>query len=155
MPITVLLCTDGSERSTQALASGWALLGPDVVPVVVTVADTPDPTLLSGSGFGGPVVTPEEFDEEAALATDHAHSIVAATADRLGLIGADLGSSTATRPKPSANWPPTWPPRPSWWAPVAWAVSSGPFLGSVSDHVLRHAPCTVLVTGEPRGDEAD
>ena len=155
MPITVLLCTDGSERSTQALASGWALLGPDVVPVVVTVADTPDPTLLSGSGFGGPVVTPEEFDEEAALATDHAHSIVAATADRLGLIGADLrvlhGDPAQAICQLATDL-------------AAQAIVVGSrglgglkraFLGSVSDHILRHAPCTVLVTGEPRGDEAD
>ena len=85
----MLLCTDGSELATGALATGRRLLGPDAVPVVVTVADVPDPGLLEGGGLGGPVVTPEEFDQHVQRGEAEARAIVDRTVEALGLTGAD------------------------------------------------------------------
>jgi len=145
---TVLLCTDGSERSSRALASGWALLGPDAVPVVVTVADTPDPTLLTGSGFAGAVTTPEEFDRQVGRASHDARVVVAGTVEALGLVGAETrvldGDPAAAICRLAGEL--------SARAIVVGSRGRGGLkravLGSVSDHLVRNAPCTVVVTGE-------
>ncbi len=150
----MLLCTDGSERSTRALATGWGLFGPEAVPVVVTVADGPDPTILTGSGFGGPVVSPEEFDEQADRADVVARSVVDATVGALGVAGAEThvlsgdpaGAICRLAEELSAR------------AIVVGSRGRGGLkravLGSVSDHLVRHAPCTVVVTGDQHDDGA-
>ncbi len=144
----MLLCTDGSDLSTQALTAGHRLLGPEAVPVVVTVADGPDESLLTGSGFGGPVVTPEEFDQHSERAETEARSIVAGVARALGLEGAQtyvLSGEPATAICELAK-------DLSAQAIVLGSRGRGGLkravLGSVSDHVVRHAPCTVMVTGQ-------
>jgi len=144
---TVLLCTDGSELSGQALAAGHRLLGPEAVPVVVTVADAPDAGLLEGGGLGGPVVTPEEFEQQVQRGEADARDIVARTVEMLGLAGSDTHVLVGD-PAPaicqlardlSAE------------AIVIGSRGRGGLkravLGSVSDHIVRHAPCTVVVTG--------
>ncbi len=143
-----LLCTDGSERSTQALAAGWALLGPDAVPVVVTVADTPDPTLLTGSGFGGPVVSPRSSTSRPSGRSPTPDRSWTATVEALGLAGAEttvLSGDPATAIGQLAE-------DLSARAIVVGSRGRGGLkravLGSVSDHLVRHAPCTVVVTGE-------
>jgi nucleotide-binding universal stress UspA family protein len=145
---TVLLCTDGSDRSTRALEAGWKLLGPDADPVVVTVADTPDPTLLSGSGFGGPVVSPEEFDEQSHRAVADARSVVSEAAEALGLAGAETQVLSGDPAAAIARLAEERSAR----AIVVGSRGRGGLkravLGSVSDHLVRHAPCTVVVTGD-------
>ncbi|MGH9081138.1 MAG: universal stress protein [Acidimicrobiales bacterium] len=144
----VLLCTDGSELSVKALAVGVALLGPGARVSVATVADTPDATLLTGSGFAGGVISSEEFDRESEAATESARSIVAGTIAALGLTGAD--------PRVAGGEPgPAICRLASELAADAIVIGSRgrgglkrAVLGSVSDHVVRHAPCPVLVTRE-------
>lgn len=150
-PAPVLLCTDGSDLSVQALAAGMVLLDAETHFTVVTVADTPDETLLTGSGFAGGVISPEQFDRDRAAAGEGARSIVAATATALGLEGAD-SRIIQGEPGPAI-------------CRLASEVSAAGIvigsrgrgglkravLGSVSDHVVRHAPCPVLVTREPSG----
>ncbi len=149
----MLLCTDGSERSTRALATGWELFGPEAVPVVVTVADSPDPTLLTGSGFGGPVVSPEEFDQQADRADLVARSVVDQMVAMLGVAGAEthvLGGDPAGAICQLAE-------DLSARAIVVGSRGRGGLkravLGSVSDHLVRRAPCTVVVTGEQDDDD--
>jgi nucleotide-binding universal stress UspA family protein len=142
----VLLCTDGSELSVEALAAGAALLGPGTRFSVVTVADTPDPSLLAGAGFAGGVVSPEEFDRETDAAAEGARAIVAGTIGSLGLEGA--GSHVISGdPGPAIC---TLASELSAAAIVIGSRGRGGLkravLGSVSDHVVRHAPCPVLVT---------
>jgi nucleotide-binding universal stress UspA family protein len=149
---TVLLCTDGSERSTGALVAGWALLGPDAVPVVVTVADVPDPSLLAGSGFGGPVITPEDFDQQTDRATEEARAVVSGTAEVLGLSGAETRVLHGDPAPAICRLAEELSAR----AIVIGSRGRGGLtravLGSVSDHVVRHAPCPVVVTGSHDAD---
>ena len=145
---TILLCTDGSEIASEAVKAGLDLLTPADRVIVVTVTDGPDPTLLSGaSGFSGGVVTPEEFDTEQAAATGAAESVAARSAAALGVSGAETkilegdpgGAICSFAAEVGAD------------AIVMGSRGRGGFkravLGSVSDHVVRHAPCTVVITG--------
>ena len=154
MTYPVLLCTDGSERSTHALASGLAILSPDARPVIVTVVEDPDPTLVTGAGLAGGVMSSEEFDRLDNQALAAADERVAAAREALGLADAEVH---VLRGRPGH-------------ALVDHAVEIGAkaivvgsrgrgglkraVLGSVSDHLVRHAPCTVLVTGD-NGPEED
>ncbi|HEY4947233.1 MAG TPA: universal stress protein [Acidimicrobiales bacterium] len=148
MASPVLLCTDGSDLSLRALAVGRALLDPDAPVVVVTVMDSPDPALLSGTGTAGGVVSAEEFDAKTDVAAAEARAIVADARERLGLGGAEayiLGSEPGDAICRLAS---------EVSAPAIVVGSRGngglrrAVLGSVSDHLVRHAPCPVIVTGD-------
>ncbi len=148
MASPVLRCTDGSDLSLRALARGRALLDPATPVAVVTVMDSPDPELLSGTGMAGGVVLPEEFDARTDVAAAEARAIVADAQQRLGLGGAEtfvLGGEPAEAicrldPELSAQ------------AVVVGSRGNGGLkravLGSVSDHLVCHAPCPVIVTGD-------
>jgi nucleotide-binding universal stress UspA family protein len=148
MAFTVLLCTDGSDLSIEALATGLELLGAAASVAVVTVAGTPDPELLAGSGMAGAVVSPEEFDHQADAAAESARTVVEAAVAALGLEGADthiIGGEPGEAICRLAS------------DLSAKAIVMGSrgrsglrraVLGSVSDYVVRNAPCTVLVTGD-------
>jgi nucleotide-binding universal stress UspA family protein len=147
MPSPVLLCADGSDLSLEALAAGVALLAAGTELVLVTVADDLDDTLLSGSGHAGPLMTEQEFAAEKASAADEAASIIARAQARLGLEGCP--SRVLHGPAGTAI------------CQLADELSAAAIvigsrgrsgwkravLGSVSDEVVRNAPCTVLVTG--------
>ena len=45
----ILVCVDGSDASTSAVAAGLALLGGNPRLIVVTVAEETDPMLVTGS----------------------------------------------------------------------------------------------------------
>ncbi len=53
MSTSILLCADGSDDSLDALVAGIELLGRGHRYVLVTVADVPDPDVLSGTGHAG------------------------------------------------------------------------------------------------------
>jgi nucleotide-binding universal stress UspA family protein len=146
MPGLALLCTDGSDLSVEALAAGLAVLGPGVAPVVVTVVEPSDPALVTGTGFAGGVMSADELtamdDERRAEATETLTRVVA----DLGLDGADtrvLDGSPGQAICDLADEAD---------AAVVVIGSRGrgglkrAVLGSVSDHVVRHAPCPVVVT---------
>lgn len=144
----VLLCTDGSDLSVRALAAGLAVLDPAARLSVVTVADPPDETLVTGSGFAGGVVSPEQFDRERAAAQEQARRTVEATVTALRLERAD---STVVLGEPG----PAICRLASESSAAAIVIGSHGrggvkrlVLGSVSDHVVRNAPCPVLVTRE-------
>ena len=149
MTSTVLLCADGSDLSTEALKAGLAVLHPDALPVIVTVMLEPDPTLVTGAGIAGGVMSPEAFDQADAAAEQEAHETVQAARVALGLPDAEgqilRGEAGDAICRFAAD-------------QGAAAIVMGSrgrgglrraILGSVSDHVVRNAPCPVVITHAP------
>jgi len=144
----VLFCTDGSEPSTAALRAGAALLGDDTRAVLVTVVEDADPTLVSGTGFAGGVMTADQLDTLDASVVAEARSALSDTAAALGW---DLPDERRVVLRGDAGR-----------AICAYAADTGAaaivvgsrgrggitraVLGSCSDHVVRNAPCSVVVT---------
>ncbi|MCU0311885.1 MAG: universal stress protein [Acidimicrobiales bacterium] len=148
MTAPALLCADGSATSTAALAAGLELLGRDTALALVTVVEDPDPMLVSGTGFAGGVMTPDALDEMTAAAMTGGREVLDMTAQTLGLDDVDtyvLRGDAATAICQLAE------------EVGARAIVIGSrghsgfrraVLGSVSDHVVRNAPCPVVVTGQ-------
>jgi len=144
----VLLCTDGSELSIAAVRAGVSLFGPGTSFVVVTVMDEPDPMLVTGTGLAGGLMTAEEFEQADTVAAGEARAVLDSARDALGL--ADAGSRVLRGPAGVAI------------CELAEELSARAIvlgtrgrgglrramLGSVSDHVIRNAPCPVVVTGD-------
>jgi nucleotide-binding universal stress UspA family protein len=145
MTTTTVLCTDGSEPALQALTAGLALVRPADRTVIATVIESPDETDVTGTGFAGGLMSPEEFDERRRQQQVDAVEILDQTLTALGLdaeqrvLEGDPGSAIcALASEVDAT------------AVVMGSRGRGgikrALLGSVSDHVVRNAPCTVMVT---------
>jgi nucleotide-binding universal stress UspA family protein len=142
----VVVCTDGSDLADRAAHAGLARLHEGAEVIVVSVVAENDPTLVLGAGMAGGTETPEEY--ERLNAARHAEGIAAVerlaggmsvkSVRREVLVG-DAGAAVC-----------------DYAAEVGAAVivlgtrGRGGFkralLGSVSDYVVRNAPCSVLVT---------
>ena len=146
MESTILLCTDGSDEASEALSAGLDLLGRDHQLVLVTVMDAPDEASLAGSGHAGPELSPKEFDDQVSQARETAETAIRRAQSELDLTGVkiqilqgDPGAAICQlATQLSAR------------AIVVGSRGRGglkrAFLGSVSDHVVRNAPCSVVVT---------
>jgi nucleotide-binding universal stress UspA family protein len=138
----ILLCTDGSEHSLD-------LLGATRHYVLVTVADAPDPDVLSGTGHAGAELTADEFDLAVGAAHETARQVLTEAEERLGFVDVEV---RVVGGEPGAAI-----------CELAGEVSAGAIvlgtrgrggitralLGSVSDYVTRTAPCTVVVGRAP------
>lgn len=145
MTITALLCTDGSDLAVGAIRSALELLQlPDRV-VVMSVASAIDPTLVTGTGLAGGVMT---FDEKADLVEAQraaAQQAIDDTIDRLGIDGAEslvvVGDPGHEICRAADELP----------ASVVVLGTHGrgglkrAIMGSTSDHVVRHCNCAVMV----------
>ena len=58
-----LLCTDGSDLAMSAFRQGLDLLAPPDRTVIVSVVSPIDPTLVTGTGFAGGVMTYDEKND--------------------------------------------------------------------------------------------
>lgn len=144
---TVILCTDGSEHCLEALAAGLVALTPEARTVVLTVVEEPDPGLIMGaSGFAGGTMSAETYDALRAETYAAGESLVADTVRALGL--GDVEHRVVSGPAGPAIVDLAAQEH-------AAAVVMGSrgrsgvkraILGSVSDHVVRHAPCPVVIT---------
>ena len=143
----VLLCTDGSDLALTAIRQGLDLLAsPDRI-VVVSVASPIDPTLVTGTGFAGGVMTYDEKNDlvEAQRAAAQAH--LDDTVAELGLVDAEtmvvVGDAGHEICRLAESLP----------ASVVVLGTHGhsgirrAIMGSTSDYVVRHCPCPVLVQG--------
>jgi nucleotide-binding universal stress UspA family protein len=145
MPGPILLCTDGSDVALDALSSGLALLGREHSYVVVTVANEPDEGAVYGSGHAGPDMTVEEYEREVSKAKNEAERAVELARARLGVdleartLHGDAGPAICQLASELS----------------ATAIVIGTrghgglrraLLGSVSDYVVRNAPCAVVIT---------
>lgn len=146
MAKTIVLCTDGSELAIQALTAGLAILGPSDRVVVATVVDPVDASLVTGTGFAGGVMSPEALDKLSEAQRAEGQESVDTTVAALDLDGAE---TVVVRGAPG----PTLCDLAGELDAAALVIGSRgrgglarALLGSVSDHVVRHAPCPVVIT---------
>ncbi|MGA9277612.1 universal stress protein [Ilumatobacter sp.] len=142
----VLLATDGSHHANAALAAGLRLVSPAPGSVLITVVPTLDPSIVVGSGHAGPVMSfadeqqlLDERDHDARLALDEAAESLGLAAIEREILGGDPGAVICERAAEGR-------------IDVIVIGTSGvggfkrALLGSVSDHVVRHAPCPVITS---------
>ncbi|MGA2837679.1 MAG: universal stress protein [Acidimicrobiales bacterium] len=146
MTAPILLCTDGSDEAMDGLSAGLDLLGRRPGYVLVTVADAPDPEVLSGSGHGGASMSAAEFDLAVGRAHESARQVLADAEARLGLDDVDVRVVSGEPAAAICGLAGELGAR----AIVIGTRGRGglkrALLGSVSDYVVRSAPCTVVVT---------
>jgi len=142
----ILLCTDGSDLSDDVIAHAFPLLRAATEVVVATVVEPADPTLVTGTGFAGGVMTPETLDELQGGRETDGRAIVERAAARLGtesrvtprVVTGEPGQAICDLAREIG-------------ASVVVIGSRGhgglrrALLGSVSDHVVRNATCPVLI----------
>jgi nucleotide-binding universal stress UspA family protein len=142
----VIACTDGSELSVSAVARGLRLLSPELPVLLVTVMDGPDPAATMGTGHAGPTMTAEQYQEAHDAAVEAATELLVSAAEALDLRDADR------RVLEGAVGPTICELAEELSAEAIVLGSRGrgglrrAVLGSVSDHVVRNAPCPVIVT---------
>ena len=138
--------TDGSELSIEALRAGLALMPPDEAVLLVTVVDYSDPTLVSGTGMAGGVMTEGEFQELDDARLSEANEVLRSAADALGLTTAETLALRGDAGRALCDLAAERGAR----AIVLGTRGRGgvkrALLGSVSDHVVRNAPCPVVIT---------
>ncbi len=143
---TIILCTDGSDLAIQAATNGLAILRPAETVLVVTVVDGVDMSMAQDvSGHAAAVFSEEELTAKraallaggqedldrtvAALAIDGVQTrvlegpagpVICDLAEQIGAGAIVIGSRGRGGVKRA-------------------------LLGSVSDHVVRNAPCPVVV----------
>lgn len=142
----ILLCTDGSDAAVEALRDGLGVVDAAGPFVLVTVVPEPDLMDLQGTGMAGGTLTPEAYDREIALHQEGATAALDAAEAALGLgvldrevLQGEAGPAICDLAEQrSAR------------AIVMGSRGRGGLrravLGSVSDHVVRRAPCVVVVS---------
>lgn len=145
MGLNVLLCTDGSDLATAALRRALPVVASADRTVLLTVQSVVDPEHETGVGFTISAGTPDDDDQIVTSGDRAAKRIVDDTAAALGLDDVELMAKSG-RPGHTI-------------CETAVAIDAdvivmgtqglGGFrramVGSTSDHVIRHAPCAVLV----------
>ncbi len=144
---TIIVCTDGSETARHAAVVGCAILQPAQRIVVATVIEAQDEMTLTGTGTAGGIVTPEEFAEadrtrerEGLQVVEQTGAVLAPATVELRVLRGDPGPTLCDLAEQlSAG------------ALVMGSRGLGrikrALLGSVSDYVVRAAPCPVVISG--------
>jgi nucleotide-binding universal stress UspA family protein len=114
--------------------------------VLVCVSDAPDEGALAGSGHAGPELTEKEFDRHVTEAKESAKNAVENATRILGIPSAEVHILEGDPGRAICRLAIDLSAR----AIVVGSRGRGglkrAFLGSVSDHVVRNAPCSVVVT---------
>ena len=143
----IVLCVDGSDRATEAVATGFELVRATGQPLVVTVIEASDDSLVSGGGHFGGVMSEDDLAARDDVLQAEGREIAERAAATLGINTADVrvirgepGPALCALAKElSAR------------AIVMGTRGNGglkrAFLGSVSDYLVRNAPCPVVITG--------
>jgi nucleotide-binding universal stress UspA family protein len=143
----ILLCVDGSDLAAEAVAAGFALVRAAGPPLVVTIVEPRDETLVTGGGHFGGVMSAEELsardsalEAEGRAIADQAAAALGLDPSRVRVVRGHPGPALCTlATELSAR------------AIVMGSRGHGgikrALLGSVSDYVVRNAPCPVVITG--------
>jgi nucleotide-binding universal stress UspA family protein len=157
MTTLTMLCTDGSELATEALAAGLRVLAPAERTLVVTVVEPVDASLLLGaSGFAGGVIDEQQYADTVAAHQEAAETTLRDAVAALGLDGDASVEPIAIEGDPGRALCDLAAER---GATVIVAGSRGrgglkrAVLGSVSDHLVRNAPCPVVICGPASVDD--
>ena len=140
MPRTILICTDGSPRAEAALRAGLDVLAAADRVVIASVVEPLDPGLVVGTGMAGGVMTPSEALVMQSGVQDHGQDAVDRLRTDLGIPDAELQVLTGSPGAAICDL------ATELGASVIVIGSRGrggfrrAVLGSVSDHVVRHAP---------------
>jgi nucleotide-binding universal stress UspA family protein len=143
---TVMLCVDGSEAALDGVADGLKLLRSPSRMLIVSVVEQSDPMLVTGTGMAGGVMSPTEFEELDRAAAADGWKIAEDAAARLQVAAPEIHVLRGT-PGPALCALATQLP--------ASAIVMGTrgrggvaraLLGSVSDYVVRNAPCPVVIS---------
>jgi len=144
--MTVLMCTDGSELATAALQRGLDVVGrPDRI-VIATVVELTHPVDVVGGGHAGGVVSPAEADQADTKSRLDGQRLLDQTVTDLAVSGVETVVLDGQPGPALCDLAATLP------ASVIVLGTRGrsglrrAMLGSVSDHVVRSAPCPVVVT---------
>jgi nucleotide-binding universal stress UspA family protein len=147
--VRVIIATDGTSLSVGAAARALQVLQP----ADYTLATAYEPVEYDGTGFAGPTVSPEEFDELEQERRVEAETALTKTGAELGITGAEHALLPG-EPGPAL-------------CQLAEELSADVIvigthhrsllkravMGSVSEHVVHHAPCPVLVVGTEAAGE--
>jgi nucleotide-binding universal stress UspA family protein len=147
MTAPILLCADGSDLSLDALAAGLDVLGRDHHYMLVTVADAPDPEVLSGTGHTGAEMSAEEFDLAVGSAHETARQVLSEAEARLAIDDLEVRVLAGEPAAAICELAAEVEARAIVLGSRGWGGFTRALLGSVSDYVVRSAPCTVVVTG--------
>jgi nucleotide-binding universal stress UspA family protein len=148
MTSTIVVCTDGSEIAAGAAEAGLAILRPGDRVLIVHVAAI-DRTLASdGSGHAGATMDYLQLQELIRIEHERGDAIVDQVASALGL-PADSGRVLEGDAGPELC---DFARSEQATAMVIGTRGRGgikrALLGSVSDYVVRNAPCPVVVVGD-------
>lgn len=147
MPLTVLLCTDGSEVAREAVAAGMAVLGHADRLVIATVVEPVDPTLVTGTGMVSGVMSAQDLDR---LERDREADARASLEAARSILGRGDAETMILAGSPGRSLCQLAEELPASVIVMGTRGRSGirrAVLGSVSDHVVRNARCPVLTTG--------
>jgi nucleotide-binding universal stress UspA family protein len=147
MASIILLCTDGSTVSIDALRAALPLLAPADRTIVVTVESVVDPDTTTGNGFTSTKSAPDLAEQIETSGDRQAKQILDTTVEALGLDDVELMAIVGRPGYAICELAESLP------ASVVVVGTSGhgglrrAVMGSTSDHIIRHAPCPVLVQG--------
>lgn len=146
MSSVIILCTDGSDLATQAVSHGLSVLRPADTVMVVTVVDGVDLSMAQDvSGHAAAVFTEEELHTKRAALLAEGQEIVERTAAAIDAAGVE----TRVVEGPAGQVLCDLATQVGATAIVIGSRGRGgvkrALLGSVSDYVVRNAPCPVVV----------
>jgi nucleotide-binding universal stress UspA family protein len=145
----IIAATDGSELAREALRTGLSLMPPEEPVVLVTVVPHGDPTLVYGSGMAGGTMSEVEYEALEQRHMTAAEEDLVQTVTDLGIAHAETLVRRGDAVREICELATEREAR----AIVIGSRGHGGFkravLGSVSDQIVRHAPCTVVVTRPP------
>jgi nucleotide-binding universal stress UspA family protein len=145
-PMRVLLATDGSERSHHAAQQALRLFGADHDWVVATaIAIEPWIGIADAGGIEGPLYTPEEMEQARVESQAAAEAILTEAVGALGLTGADQRVEKGDPGDAICRLAEEIRPDVVVVGSHGRGIVRRALLGSVSDYIVRHAPCPVLV----------
>lgn len=144
---TVLLCTDGSELARASLSDGLRVVAkPDRVVLMMAVTVVAPPDTIGTGIAGGVALTGEQYQRFLDESLDASRQQLAATAGALGLDDPEYMLPTGPPAREICALAQSLPAS----AIILGTRGHGGFrravLGSVSDHVVRNAPCPVIIT---------